>query len=77
MAVLKNQLIDKLLTLTNGKVSQGVKDFMNTEIIPKGVKFTRKAFEDLDYNAIQVSKWTADAQKNELIKQVIMNYLKI
>ena len=76
MALLKGQLVDKLLTLTNGKTSQGVKDFMNTEIIPKGVKFTRKSFEDLDYNAIQVSKWTADAQKNELIKQVIMNYLK-
>ena len=76
MATLKNQLVDKLMTLTNGKTSQGVKDYMNTEIIPKGAKFTRKAFEDLDYNAIQVSKWTADAQKNELIKQVIMNYLK-
>ena len=76
MAALKNLLVDKLMTLTSGKTSQGVKDYMNTEIIPKGVKFTRKAFEDLDYNAIQVSKWTADAQKNELIKQVIMNYLK-
>ena len=30
----------------------------------------------MDYNSIQVSKWTADAQKNELIKQVILNYLK-
>ena len=30
----------------------------------------------MDYNSIQVSKWTADADKNELIKQVILNYLK-
>ena len=49
---------------------------MNTEIIAKGVKFSRKALEELDYNSIQVSKWTADADKNELIKQVILNYLK-
>ena len=49
---------------------------MNTEIIAKGAKFTRKSLEELDYNSIQVSKWTADAQKNELIKQVILNYLK-
>ena len=76
MADLKNLLVDKLLVLTNGKVSQGVKDYMNTEIIAKGVKFSRKALEELDYNSIQVSKWTADADKNELIKQVILNYLK-
>ena len=65
-----------MLVLTTGKVSQGVKDYMNTEIIAKGAKFSRKALEDLDYNAVQVSKWTADADKNELIKQVILNYLK-
>ena len=76
MASLKTLLVDKLLVLTNGKVSQGVKDYMNTEIIAKGAKFTRKSLEELEYNSIQVSKWTADAQKNELIKQVILNYLK-
>ncbi|WP_455620465.1 DNA-directed RNA polymerase subunit beta, partial [Parabacteroides sp.] len=76
MASLKTLLVDKLLVLTNGKVSQGVKDYMNTEIIAKGAKFTRKSLEELDYNSIQVSKWTADAQKNELIKLVILNYLK-
>ena len=76
MASLKGLLVDKLLVLTSGKVSQGVKDYMNAEIIAKGAKFTRKALEELDYNAIQVSKWTADAQKNDLIKQVILNYLK-
>ena len=41
MADLKNLLVDKLLVLTNGKVSQGVKDYMNTEIIAKGVKFSQ------------------------------------
>ena len=76
MAELKVILVDKLMTLTEGKVSQGVKDYMNTEIIVKGAKFTRKALEELDYNSIQVSKWTADSAKNELIKQVILNYLK-
>ena len=49
MADLKNLLVDKLLVLTNGKVSQGVKDYMNTEVIAKGAKFSRKALEDLDY----------------------------
>ena len=54
MASLKTLLVDKLLVLTNGKVSQGVKDYMNTEIIAKGAKFTRKSLEELDYNSIQV-----------------------
>ena len=76
MAELKNQLVEKLLVLTSGKVSQGVKDYMNTEVIAKGGKFSAKALQELDYNAVQVSKWTADAQKNELIKQTILNYLK-
>ena len=29
----------KLMTLTNGKTSQGVKDFLGTDIVPKGAKF--------------------------------------
>ena len=76
MAELKVQLVDKLLSLTNGKVSQGVKDYMNAEVIAKGTKFSRKALEELDFNAIQVSKWTVDDDKNDLIKQVVLNYLR-
>jgi len=76
LADLKNLLVEKLLTLTNGKPSQGVKDFMNTEVIAKGAKFTRKSLEDLDYNVVEVSLWTADEHTNDLIKKVILNYLK-
>ena len=35
-AKLKDILIEKLLVLTNGKVSQGVKDYLGTEVIAKG-----------------------------------------
>ena len=76
LSKLKTSLVDKLQSLTSGKTSQGVKDYLNMEVIPRGVKFTRKMLEELDYNAIQVSKWTTDAHKNELIKQLIVNYLK-
>ena len=76
MAELKNLLVDKLMTLTEGLTSQGVKDYMNSEIIAKGAKFTRRVLEELDFNAIQVSAWTTDEAKNELVKQVILNYLK-
>ena len=44
-AKLKDILIDKLLVLTNGKVSQGVKDYLGTEVIAKGAKFTKRDLE--------------------------------
>ena len=62
--------------LTKGKTSQGVKDYLGIDIIPKGVKFTQKALAEIDYNIVQVSKWTSDADKNELIRATIINYLK-
>jgi len=76
MAAIKTTLIDKLLILTKDKNSQGVKDYLNMEIIPKGSKFMRNALENLDYNTIQVSKWTPDSHVNELINTLIVNYLK-
>jgi DNA-directed RNA polymerase subunit beta len=75
-ADLKSRLVDKLSTLTTGRVSQGVKDYTNTDVIPKGVRFTRKELEALDYESIQVSKWTTDPEKNDLIKEMILNYVK-
>ncbi|MBO5720435.1 MAG: DNA-directed RNA polymerase subunit beta [Bacteroidales bacterium] len=73
---LKAILIDKLNTLTKGKTSQGVKDFLGIEIIPKGAKFSQKALAELDYTLVQVSKWTTDSEKNDMIRQTIINYLK-
>ena len=75
-AKLKDLLIEKLMILTNGKTSQGVKDYLGAEIIAKGAKFTQKALSEIDYTSIQVSKWTTDTVKNELIRATIMNYLK-
>jgi DNA-directed RNA polymerase subunit beta len=76
IAGLRSMLIEKLLLLTSGKTSQGVRDYLNTDVIPRGSKFTRKALEEMDYNVVQISKWTTDAHKNELIKKLISNYLK-
>ena len=73
---LKAILIDKLLVLTQGKVSQGVKDFMGTDVVSKGTKFTQTVLNKIDYTTVQVSKWTTDAAKNELIRATIINYLK-
>ena len=75
-ADLRKILVDKLLTLTQGKISQGVKDFIGSEIVPKGVKFSASMLTDIDYDTINLSKWTNDDHKNDLIRQTIVNYLR-
>ena len=73
---LKNILIDKLVTLTKGFTSMGIKDNTGAEIIPKGAKFRKEALVNIDYSSVMLSKWTSDANKNELIQKLILNYLK-
>ncbi|WP_303036790.1 DNA-directed RNA polymerase subunit beta, partial [Duncaniella muris] len=73
---LKDLLVEKLMTLTNGKTSQGVKDFLGTDIIPKGAKFSAGTLREIDYDTINLSKWTADAHKNDMIRATIVNYLR-
>ena len=76
MNKVKDILVEKLMTLTAGKTSQGVKDFLGDDVIAKGSKFTAAALSKIDYTTVQVSKWTADAAKNELIRATIINYLR-
>ncbi len=72
---LTGRLVDKLFILVNGKTSQGVKDYYNAEVIPKGTKFTLKLLQELDFLNINPSKWTTDKKKNELIKQLLHNFV--
>ena len=74
--VLRNTLIEKLLVLTADKPSAGVKDFLGTDLISRNSKFTEERLREIDYTSVQLSKWTQDNQKNELIRQLILNYLK-
>ena len=73
---LKDVLVSKLLTLTEGKTSQGVKDFIGSDIIAKGAKFTAAVLNEIDYDTINLSKWTSDAHKNDMISATIVNYLR-
>jgi DNA-directed RNA polymerase subunit beta len=75
ISALRIKLEDKLFTLVNGKTSQGVKDYYGTEFIPKGVKFTLKQLQELDYLNIDPSKWTTDKAKNDLIFRLVNNFI--
>jgi DNA-directed RNA polymerase subunit beta len=72
---LKARLVDKLFILVNGKTSQGVKDYLSVDVIPKGSKFTLKQLQDVDFLNVNPNKWTTDKKKNDQIKQLLHNYI--
>ncbi|MDL2322920.1 DNA-directed RNA polymerase subunit beta [Bacteroidales bacterium OttesenSCG-928-A17] len=77
VSVLRNKLIDKLLVITEGKSSLGIKDFMGVEILSKGTRFTREELNKIDFNTINLSRWTSDEKLNGLIRSLIGNYVKV
>lgn len=72
---LKTKLIDKLIVLVNGKISQGVYNTFKVEVIPKGIKIAQKNLMEIDYLSVNPNKWTTDKDKNELVKILINNYI--
>jgi DNA-directed RNA polymerase subunit beta len=76
LSKLKDELVKKLMTLTQNKTSQGVKDFLGVDVIAKGQKFTASLLREINYDTVNLSKWTSDAHKNELIRTTIVNYLR-
>ena len=75
-SALKSTMIDKLLVLTKGKTSLGVKDTIGTEIIAKGTKFSKSLLDSLSYTSLQLNDWTNDEHTNLLIRSLVLNYLK-
>ncbi|HNW51569.1 MAG TPA: DNA-directed RNA polymerase subunit beta [Prolixibacteraceae bacterium] len=75
IAALRTDLEDRLFQLLNGKTSQGVRDYYGGEVIGKGVKFTLKQLQEIDYLVINPNKWTTDKDKNDMIHDLINNYV--
>ena len=73
-ADLKKALVDKLMKLVAGKVSQGVFNYYKEEQVKKGVKFTQKILLSLDYLIINSESWVRDAELSDLVNRVIHNY---
>ncbi|MBR7067073.1 MAG: DNA-directed RNA polymerase subunit beta [Bacteroidales bacterium] len=68
-------LVEKLNSLVGNKTSQGVVDNLGGVVVPRSVKFTQKILQEIDYMNVNPNKWTTDKAKNELIKQLILNYI--
>ena len=74
LAALKDVLVEKLMTLLNGRISTGVQNNFKETLIPKKAKFTAKALYDIDYLSVNPNKWTSDEKVNKMIGAIIDNY---
>jgi len=73
-AALKKLLVEKLMKIVGGKVSQGVFNYYKEEQVKKGVKFTQKVLSSLDYLIINADGWIRDADQSGLAARLIHNY---
>ncbi len=74
LLLLTEKLVDKLFILVNGKTSNGVFDFINVELIPKGKKFALKKLKEIDYMSVNPVGWTTDEHSNKLIERLLHNF---
>ena len=73
-AILKRILVDKLMKLVAGKVSQGVFNYYKEEQVKKGIKFTQKILLSLDFLIINSEAWVRDTEISDLVNRVVHNY---
>ena len=72
---LKSKLIEKLFAIVSNRTSQGVTNTYGEVVVPSKTKFTQKLLNGIDYLVVNTDKWTTDAGKNELIKELINNFV--
>ena len=71
---LKNQVVQKLFKLVNGKTSQGVFNHYREEFIKKGIKFSQKALEKVEFEVVNPKGWTTDEELNKSIETMLHNF---
>ena len=71
---LKNILVDKLMLLLDGRISNGVRSIYNEMLLPKGVKFSGQVLRELEFVSVDYTNWTNDDETNELIRRLLHNF---
>ena len=74
LGTLKNELIEKMMLIVGGHSSNGVFNKYKEEQIKKGVKFSPKVLQSLDFITVDPTEWTNDKRVNELVRELIHNY---
>ena len=62
------------MKVIGGKTSQGVMNYYKEVQIKKGIKFTQRALQSLDFSIVNTEGWTRDEDNNNLVKRVVHNY---
>ena len=72
---LRETLLEKLNSIVTNKISQGVVNNLDEEIIAKGAKFTLKLLTSIEnYREVKGTNWTESEEDNNLINQLLNNY---
>ncbi|HZF99821.1 MAG TPA: DNA-directed RNA polymerase subunit beta, partial [Chitinophagales bacterium] len=71
---LKGILIEKLGKLLKDKTSKGINNYYKEAVIGKGVKFTQKILETVDFNSVDPTEWTSSDETNYLVKRLLHNF---
>ncbi len=74
LAELKSILIEKLVTILGDNKSEGVINVFKEQVIKKGVKFTQKTLNSIDFININSKNWTKDEKINDLVDTTLHNY---
>ncbi len=75
LAELNQQWADKMYSLLRDKTSPGVLNYSNVELIPKGEKYKKSVFEELDpVNINENIDWATDQELVEKVKLLFANY---
>ncbi|MBK9732477.1 MAG: DNA-directed RNA polymerase subunit beta [Chitinophagaceae bacterium] len=74
VGIIKETLIEKLMKLLKDKTSKGITNVYKEVVVAKGVKFTVKVLNDINYQEADQGNWTNDDHTNELIKRLLHNY---
>lgn len=73
---LRKNMLAKLSKLTSRKLSKGIVDYMGATVVAEGVKYNNTILDQLNYEEIVFSGWTDDEHTNNLISQLLGNYIK-
>ncbi len=73
---LKEIMVGKMEKLLKGQVSEGVKDYIGSDIVPKGSTFDNVNFGNIDYETVHISNWTTDERVNRMVGELITNYMR-
>ncbi|MBO6585277.1 MAG: DNA-directed RNA polymerase subunit beta [Gracilimonas sp.] len=78
VAELNQQWADKMYSLLRDKTSPGVYNYSNVELIPKGEKYKKSVFEELDpVNINENIDWATDGELVKMVRRLFANYREL